>query len=146
MLSLRMGSVLLQHISTPPASRHAANRFYTFLNKKIPVTCSRKSTTRFVGSQALNLTNPTSQVQMPNTRDDTRSEPREPTGLIAQTGIELLTLGTPNGYKASSMCFQDLQPSSGCSWEQSHLPESFACSYALGTRLETPSSSLGTRK
>lgn len=25
----------------------------------------------------------------------------EPTGLIATEGIELLTLGTPNGYKAS---------------------------------------------
>ncbi|KAI0966129.1 glutathione S-transferase [Xylaria arbuscula] len=31
----------------------------------------------------------------------TSAEMAEPTGLIAKSGIELLTLGTPNGYKAS---------------------------------------------
>ncbi|KAI8626491.1 glutathione S-transferase [Xylariaceae sp. FL1651] len=89
---------LLQHIrsiSTHPYTRRITAQSIPKLRFSTP-----QSTLVIPSSRALNSTSnqqPPSRLGSPQIGD----EMSEPTGLIAKSGIELLTFGTPNGYKIS---------------------------------------------
>ncbi|KAI1078060.1 glutathione S-transferase [Whalleya microplaca] len=77
---------LLRHIRSVPI------RSIPIFSSRHPIFPASQSSTLFPNHKAPYSTTPTPEQDV---------EMSEPTGLIAKSGIELLTFGTPNGYKIS---------------------------------------------
>ncbi|KAI1821317.1 glutathione S-transferase [Xylaria intraflava] len=85
----------------PPAAVATCTR-HRFLSSIPPSSISSSvQVQRARHSRASYSTTTSQQLRTSPPSPQTQGEMSEPTGLIAKSGIELLTFGTPNGYKAS---------------------------------------------
>lgn len=114
--SIRRGAIPSQRLPTILSSLLPSSRFMSLASARAPSyynlhnSLSTLTTSTFPKRALPNhltsppstiITRPYSSSSSNNTEDAMSSEPAEPTGPIATDGLELFTLGTPNGYKAS---------------------------------------------
>ncbi|KAI1116477.1 glutathione S-transferase [Nemania sp. NC0429] len=97
-LSRSIRSVLTR--PSPSLRTLATSSFHTTSCTGIPSSLIRSSPSPPLPSRAVLLVNSTRRAPY-STSQRPEAEMSEPTGLIAKSGIELLTFGTPNGYKIS---------------------------------------------
>lgn len=93
--SFRSTSRSIYYVTSPP--HRITQSCYPATQLQRPSQTTTLSSRHFTTTSILQ-DNDTFQSQQ---QKEQESEMSDPTGLIATEGIELLTLGTPNGYKAS---------------------------------------------
>lgn len=105
--SIRTGAFSLRHASSPayPVRVRISIASFTSLASRYQASSSHVIPTRAQLSSTTIGTNtgsrPYSSSSKAQVSTDDMADKPEPTGTIAKDGIELLTFGTPNGYKAS---------------------------------------------
>lgn len=106
--SLRRGALSLIHASSPAhqvCARRISTASFTSLASKYQDSSSHHVVPRRAQLSSTTITTNTGtrpySSSKPHAGTDDMADKPEPTGLIAKDGIELLTAGTPNGYKAS---------------------------------------------